>query len=657
MSEQNYSYPENFVMPIERSAVTLSIGRIYKNRKNGQDYQLLELIDINQALFKNLTTLVNEVASIHDFSNKGITSYNSFQIDADEISDDDWKNAQRKLEAIQPFIMEVADNYISMESRAKEYKVSVRTLQRWIAAYNETNSIASLLEKKRGWVKGQRRINPIQQQLIDEVINDFYLTVQKPTNTAVVNEVFRRCFKRNISKPSKNAVWYQINAIDNKARATKRGDKNTRYDARAGSYPKVDFPLQVIQIDHTPADIILVDDNHRMAVGRPYITVAIDIYSRMITGYYISLDAPSATSVGMCLARSILPKKDLLNRFGVEGKWDVFGIPKKIHVDNGSDFRSETLSRSCALHSISVEFRPVAVPQYGGHIERLIGNLMEKLHELPGTTFSNIHQKGDYEPDKHACLTLDEFEKWFLTYVVNIYHQRLHSGINHIPAKKWHIGIFGDKDNIGSGLPTLPSDSKTLTLDFMPSTERTIQHTGVTIEGVRYYDPYLNNYINAMIDNKKRKFIFRQDPRDISLIWFFDPEIRQYFPIPYANQSMPIMSLWVLRQIKEKLKKEVGEVNEALINQAWDEMQELVRNSQVATKTARRQAQRQKSHIKSQHYREISSQSIDISKNLESLNESDVKPTLNNFSSLYQTDNTNITHDNDDDLDYYEDIE
>ena len=170
MSEQNYSYPENFVMPIERSVVTLSIGRIYKNRKNGQDYQLLELIDINQALFKNLTTLVNEVASIHDFSNKGITSYNSFQIDADEISDDDWKNAQRKLEAIQPFIMEVADNYISMESRAKEYKVSVRTLQRWIAAYNETNSIASLLEKKRGWVKGQRRIYNTPGKLDQKIV-------------------------------------------------------------------------------------------------------------------------------------------------------------------------------------------------------------------------------------------------------------------------------------------------------------------------------------------------------------------------------------------------------------------------------------------------------------------------------------------------------
>lgn len=655
MNKQNYSDSEDFVMPIERSVVTLTIGGVYKSRKNGQDYQLLELIDINQALFKNLTTLFNEVASIHDFSNKNTGSYINFQIDADEISDDDWKNAQRKLEAIKPFVMEAADYYGSMEERAAEYKVSLRTLQRWIAAYNETNSIASLLEKKRGWVKGQRRITPIQQQLIDEVINDFYLTVQKPTNTAVVNEVFRRCFKRNIPKPSKNAVWYQINAVDNKARAKKRGDRNARYDASAGSYPKVDFPLQVIQIDHTPADIILVDDNHRMAMGRPYITVAIDIYSRMITGYYISLDAPSATSVGMCLARSILSKKDLLDRFGVKGTWDVFGLPKKIHVDNGADFRSETVNRSCALHGISVEFRPVAVPQYGGHIERLIGNLMEKLHELPGTTFSNVHQKGDYEPDKHACLTLDEFEKWFLTYVVNVYHQRLHSGINHIPAKKWHIGIFGDKDNIGSGLPTLPSDSKTLTLDFMPSIERTIQHTGVTIEGIRYYDPYLNNYINAMLDNKKRKFIFRQDPRDISVIWFFDPEIHQYFPIPYANQSMRIMSLWVLRQIKEKLKKEVGEVNEALINQAWDEMQELVKNSQAATKTARRQAQRQKFHKKSQDYREQSSQFMELSNNVESMNESDVEATLNTLGSPYQMDNINITHD--DELDYFEDIE
>lgn len=65
----------------------------------------------------------------------------------------------------------------------------------------------------------------------------------------------------------------------------------------------------MIQIDHTPVDLMLVDNEHRKSIGRPYLTLAIDVYSRMITGYYLSLDPPSATSVAMCVARSILQKR------------------------------------------------------------------------------------------------------------------------------------------------------------------------------------------------------------------------------------------------------------------------------------------------------------------------------------------------------------
>lgn len=37
----------------------------------------------------------------------------------------------------------------------------------------------------------------------------------------------------------------------------------------------------------------------------------------------------------------------------------------------------------------SPEWRPVAKPRYGAHIERLLGTLNEEIHGLAGTTFSN----------------------------------------------------------------------------------------------------------------------------------------------------------------------------------------------------------------------------------------------------------------------------
>ncbi|MBG5721964.1 hypothetical protein I5E67_32785, partial [Pseudomonas aeruginosa] len=39
-------------------------------------------------------------------------------------------------------------------------------------------------------------------------------------------------------------------------------------------------------------------------------------------------------------------------------------------------------------------------PHYGGIVERIIGTAMQMIHdELPGTTFSNPDQRGDYDSE------------------------------------------------------------------------------------------------------------------------------------------------------------------------------------------------------------------------------------------------------------------
>lgn len=648
---------------IQREALHLTLGGVYKNKSNGQEYQLIEFVDTNQSLFKNLTTLKTELLSVLLFTNVQHNRQSIVSVDVDAISDEDWKKAQQKLVAIQP-LLNLDEGYQGVEGltkRAEECHVSARTLQRWMAAYLKTNSIASLIDKKRGWREGNRRISPAQQHLIDEVIKDYYLSIQRPTVQATIQEVFKRCHKQNIEKPSKNAIRYQIEQIDEKDFLKSRGYRErakNKFTPKVGKFPTVDRPLAVVQIDHTPADIILVDDKHRKPIGRPYITVAIDIYSRMITGYYISLDAPSVTSVAMCLTRSILPKQELLLQHGImDVTWDVFGIPQKIHVDNGSDFRADSLNRSCALHGIGIEYRPLARPEYGGHIERLIGNLMEAVHKLPGTTFSNIRQKDGYDSEKHASLTLDEFERWFLTYITKIYHQKPHSALGCSPQRQWEIGLFGDGIHEGFGIPSIPSDPQSLILDFLPSVERTIQHTGVMIDGLHYYDPCLNHYININDSQtkKKQKFIFRQDPRDISSVWFYDPQLQQYFKIPFANQALPPMSIWEYNLIKKQVKERSGTVNEALIHAAWDEMQTLIEDASKNTKTMRRREQRRKTHVKSQHYHQIEKEPLAGSQDVDDLTASHETEAMTAVSSTISQDiNTEF---NDNELDYYEDIE
>ena len=129
----------------------------------------------------------------------------------------------------------------------------------------------------------------------------------------------------------------------------------------------------------------------------------------------------------------------------------------------------------------------------------------------------------------------------------------------------------------------------------------------------------MNPFINTKDENgKAKKYLFRRDPRDISKIWFYDPIIKKYFKIPFANQALPQMSVWEFKQLSKIVLEKHNTVNQQLIYQAWDEMQSLVSNAEANTKKLRRQQQRKKIHKKSQDIYE--SQSIESGLERETLN-------------------------------------
>ncbi|WEJ17555.1 hypothetical protein [Sinorhizobium prairiense] len=72
-----------------------------------------------------------------------------------------------------------------------------------------------------------------------------------------------------------------------------------------------------------------------------------------------------------------------------------------------------------------------------GHIERLIGTQMGKLHLLPGTTFSNAQELGEYDSKRHSALTLRELERYIALDIVGSYHQSIHSSLGRPPVAVW----------------------------------------------------------------------------------------------------------------------------------------------------------------------------------------------------------------------------
>lgn len=586
---------EEYNIKLDRTRIDIKPNS-YVKYKN-LEYKITQLLNFNEVIGIDVVTKKAKLLPIAELSSiepsKDINA-ESISKDISEINDSEYKEAKRRYEAILPLLEKNLSRKDSVEY-SKKIGIHFTTLYRWQERYKSTGTILGLISNKVGAKKGNTRLNNEIEILIKRIIDNYYLTIQKPSIQSVVDKVLAECKRMNIIAPHSNTIRNRIESITEYEKLKKQGNRGiarTKYEPAPNKF-EADYPLQLIEIDHTPCDIILVDDEHRLPIGRPWITVAIDIYSRMIVGYYLSMNAPSVTSVGMCVSNTILPKDTLLAKFDVNSNWNVWGFPETIHVDNGADFRAEAVKKAGLAHGINIEFRPVGRANFGGHIERVIGTLMHEIHNLPGTTFSNIKQRGEYDSDANASMTFFEFEKWLVTFITKIYHKRVHNSLSLTPEQQWEEGLFGDENSIG--FIQKPSSNSTIILDFLPIYERTIQKNGVNIDGLNYYEHVLRAKINQTENGKKKQFIFKRDPRDIRYVWFYEESTKEYFKIPVANQNMPSMTAWEFDSIKTNLKnKGLKRVNQDAILEAREELHNQIQLSVKNSKKARRDSQRLK---------------------------------------------------------------
>ena len=521
------------------------------------------------------------------------------------ISEAMWQIARERFAIIRPLLLTPRATLAQVGERAGTAGINRVTVYRWLRRYQRSGRLSSLLPSERSGGRGHSRLAPDVEPIVQATIEEVYLSEQKSSAQQTCVEVHRRCRNAGLTPPHPNTIRSRIRRLSDHVRLRRREGPRAgveKYTPRQGTFPGADGPLAVVQIDHMLVDLILVDDLHRRPVGRPWITVAIDVFSRMIAGCYVSFDPPGAMAVGLCLAHAILPKETWLAKHEIATSWPVWGLMDIVHADNAKEFHSRMLHRACENYGIDLRWRPVAQPQYGGHIERLLGTFNHDIHALPGTTFSNLAERGAYDADQKAALTLAEFERWLAIYITEIYHQRVHRELGTPPMTRYAEGTLGTVERPGRGLPDRFLEETRLRLDFMPYEERTVQRSGITIDEICYYDDVLRPWIRTTDPTDPqgrcpRKFIVRRDPRDISTVYFYDPDVNQYFAIPYRHTTHPPISVWELCQVRRQLKAEGHRaVNEDLIFDAYNRLRALEDEAIRETRKARRAAQQRRVH-------------------------------------------------------------
>jgi putative transposase len=188
--------------------------------------------------------------------------------------------------------------------------------------------------------------------------------------------------------------------------------------------------------------------------------------------------------------------------------------------------------------------RPVATPHYGGHIERLIGTMMGAVHLLPGTTFSDIESRGDYDSLANSAMTLDELERWLALEILR-YHATRHGALGIPPIAAWREALARRDHSLRQ-----PHDVEAFTRDFLPSVERIVRRDGVHLHCVRYWDDVLSVWAGRV--DRPMRVAF--DPRDLSRVFLRGPD-DAWRPIRFANLLRPPITLWELRRAQAALKE------------------------------------------------------------------------------------------------------
>lgn len=326
-----------------------------------------------------------------------------------------------------------------------------------------------------------------------------------------------------LQPPSRSSVYRAIRQMDPYESYLQRHG----VDAANKKFALIEYGVQVlrpmerVEIDEWEIDLMtLVSDAGllgelttqqvtAMEVTRLVVCVAIDCATRCVVGLTLSRSTSSQAAI-RTLEMVTTDKTPIALSLGCRAGWHQGGRPEFIAADMGSAFVSEDLKIACAGLHARLMNPAGGVAKLRSRIERLFGTFSSHfISRFRGRTFSNPVQRGDYNAEAEASLTDQDLVEALVTYIVDVYHQRPHAGLQgETPADCWDRLV--DK----YGLPT-PVDAMDRRAIFGVELERTISGRGVRVFGADYACDELRD---AYKHRHRRKVRLRFDQMDLGWI-------------------------------------------------------------------------------------------------------------------------------------------
>jgi len=421
-----------------------------------------------------------------------------------------------------------------IREEAQKLGVSVRTMQRYISAWHDKGLIG--LQDDVRSDKGKSRMNKELEELAIKLFKNRNRNGRRLNRLDIVKRVQQKAIELNLDKvPGRSTVYdflkplYEEEESKKSIRSSGWQGEKLILKTKEGESLNVEESNQVWQIDHTPADILLVDDDGNL-LGCPVLTSVIDSYSRCIVGFHIGFDAPSSKVVALALRHAILPKR-YPESYGLKEEWGTFGVPRHIYTDSGKDFDSDHARQIAGQLGFTWHYR--SRPSEGGIVERPFKTLNQKVwSKLPGYKGSNVQDRPK-GAEKYAVYTLDAVRKGLVKYIVHDYNQDEDGRTGQTRHQRWDAGLIHT--------PVLPSERE-LDICLMKQATRRVQRNGhISFENIVYKGENLASYAGKQV-------ALRYDPDNIGIIYIYRYHQNQEV---FLSRGFPLISGLENRTLKE----------------------------------------------------------------------------------------------------------
>jgi putative transposase len=171
---------------------------------------------------------------------------------------------------------------------------------------------------------------------------------------------------------------------------------------------------------------------------RLVLCVALDVATKCVVGMSIARTACPENAV-RCLEMAVSDKQPYADAAGATTPWDMCGTMERAAADAGTSFANYDFHARTVDLGTKFTTTVAGLPWLRGNVERVFRSIDDKFVSLfAGRTFGNVVEKGEYDSEGKACLTIDEFVLALVRYKIDHYHNHPHEGLGgETPRAAW----------------------------------------------------------------------------------------------------------------------------------------------------------------------------------------------------------------------------